>query len=247
MTLIHIARHEFRRFFVSPLAWAVLAVVQIILAVVFIEAVVEYMRTAARLGGQGVSVSNVMSQGLFGLAAVVLLLVVPLLTMRLFSEERSTGTMDLLFSAPASLTDLVLGKFLGLLGFLVIMLAIIAAMPLSLLMGTHLDIGRIFAGLLGLLLIMAAFGAAGLFVSTLTAQPTVAAVGSFGLLLLLWLARWAGHQHFAGAEAFAWLSIIDHYNHLLKGEFNTGDIAYYLLFIGTFLGLSEQRLDMERT
>lgn len=246
MSLFHIARHEFRRIFVSPLAWAVLAIVQVILGLVFIELLLNYMQSASRFGGGG-SVSHVVAGGLFGMAAVVLLLVMPLLTMRLFSEERGHGTLDLLLSAPASLTEIVLGKYLGLLGFLFIMLAITATMPFTLLLGTHLDIGRVLSGLLGLFLIMAAFGAAGLFVSTLTAQTTVAAVGSFGILLVLWLIRWAGHQHFPGAQVFTYLSIIHHYNHLLRGEFDSGDVAYYLLFIGTFLGLSLQRLDMERT
>lgn len=247
MNLFHIARHEFRRIFVSPLAWAVLAVVQVILGVMFSELVVGYLQNASRMGGGGGSVSQVVAGGLFGLAAVILLLVMPLLTMRLFSEERGQGTIDLLLSSPASLTEIVLGKYLGLLGFLLIMLAITAAMPFSLLLGTHLDIGRVCAGLLGLFLIMSAFGAAGLFVSTLTAQTTVAAVGSFGLLLLLWLLRWAGHQHFQGAAIFSYLSIIHHFNNLLKGEFDSSDVAYYLLFVATFLGLSMQRLDMERT
>jgi ABC-2 type transport system permease protein len=109
-----------------------------------------------------------------------------------------------------------------------------------------LDLGRIAAGLLGLFLMMAAFGAAGLFVSSLTEQPTVAAVGSFGLLLLFWLVHWVGYQDFRFSAAFHYLSLIGHYDSMLSGAFETSDLAYYLLFIAVFIGLTVQRLDMER-
>ncbi len=170
----------------------------------------------------------------------------PLLTMRLFSEERRTGSLDLLMSAPASLTEIVLGKFLGLTGFMMAILALIALMPLSLLPATALDLGRVAAGLMGLALIMCAFGAAGLFMSSLTDQPTVAAVGSFGLLLLLWLVHWVGYQEFAFSGVFHYLSLIGHYDSMLRGVFKSSDVIYYLLVTSVFLGLTVQRLDMER-
>ncbi|MHC5833519.1 MAG: ABC transporter permease, partial [Nostoc sp.] len=91
-----------------------------------------------------------------------------------FSEERKSGSLTLLLAAPVTLTELVVGKFLGLCGFFLVLLALLAAMPLTLLIGTPLDLGRIAAGLFGLGLLMAAFGAAGLFISTLTKEPTIA-------------------------------------------------------------------------
>src|SRR3546814_20038973 len=113
----------------------------------------------------------------------------PLMTMRLFAEERKTGAITLLFSAPVSLTEIVLGKFLGVLGFIAVVIVLMALMPLSLAWSTNMDWGRVAAGLLGLFLLMMSFGAVGLFVSSCTREPTIAAVGSFGLLLVLSIGR----------------------------------------------------------
>lgn len=245
MKIWPIAAHEMRRIFVSPLAWAVLAVVQVLLGLVFVMSLRDYAN-APDLGENPPGVSEVVGGALFGFSAIVLLLVMPLLTMRLFSEERRSGSLDLLMSAPASLTEIVLGKFLGLGGFLLVMLALIAVMPLSLLASTPLDVGRVAAGLLGLALVMSAFAAAGLFMSSLTEQPTVAAIGTFGLLLLLWLVHWVGYQDFAFSGAFQYLSLIGHYDSMLRGVFESSDVVYYLLVTAVFLGLTVQRLDMER-
>jgi ABC-2 type transport system permease protein len=94
---------------------------------------------------------------------------------------------------------------------------------------------------------MMSFGAAGLFVSSLTREPTLAAVGSFGLLLLVWLINiLAYNDSIPFRELFAYLSLIDHYESLRRGVFNTEDVVYYGLFTALFLGLTVQRLDMER-
>ena len=240
-----IARNEMRRIFVSPLAWAVLAVVQLIMGFVFINLLIDYARNAD-MGDQFSGVADYIGAGLYGFATIVLLLVMPLMTMRLFSEERKSGSLTLLLSSPASLIEIVLGKFLGLVSFMAALLVLMAAMPLSLWFGTALDVGRIGAGLLGLFLMMMAFGAAGLFVSSLTKEPTIAAVGGFGLLLLVWLLQILAYQDIPFAEVFGWLSLIGHYDSLRRGIFNTGDVAYYLLFTATFLWLTVQRLDLER-
>ncbi|MFP5356948.1 MAG: ABC transporter permease [Gammaproteobacteria bacterium] len=240
-----IAGAELRRIFLSPLAWAVLAVVQFILGFVFINVLFEYALNPSR--SEYFGVSDYVAGSVFGFATILLLMVMPLMTMRLFSEERKSGTLTLLFSAPVSLTEVVLGKFLGLLGFIAALLALMALMPLALLPATNLDLGRIAAGLLGLFLLMMSFGAAGLFVSSLTREPTLAAVGSFGLLLLVWLINiLAYNDSIPFRELFAYLSLIDHYESLRRGVFNTEDVVYYGLFTALFLGLTVQRLDMER-
>lgn len=245
MNILTIARNELRRIFVSPLAWAVLAVVQLILGFVFINLLIDYARNA-EFTDQFTGVADYMGGGLYGFATIILLLVVPLMTMRVFSEERRSGSLTLLLSSPASLIEIVLGKFLGLAGFLLALLVLLALMPLSLLPGTDLDLGRIGAGLLGLFLMMLAFGAAGLFVSSLTREPTIAAVGGFGLLLLVWLIQILSYQEIPFAEVFGYLSLIGHFDSLRRGIFDTADVAYYLLFIVFFLWLTVQRLDLER-
>lgn len=241
-----IARHELRRIFVSPLAWSVLGVVQLILGFVFLLVLIDYANNPQLATDEFTGVADYVGGQLFGFATIVLLLVMPLMTMRLFSEERKSGSIDLLHSAPVSLTEVVLGKYLGLVGFMLALLGLIALMPLSLLFGTDLDVGRIFAGLLGLLLMMLAFGAAGLFVSTLTKEPTIAAVTGFGLLLIVWLMQILAYQDLPFAEVFSYLSLVGHYEALQRGVFDSSDVVYYLLFTGLFLWLAVQRLDLER-
>ncbi len=242
-----IARNELRRMFLSPLAWVILAVVMAILAFMFLSSVQYFVMIQSRLLSMGSEdgVTAVVVAPLLGNAAVVLLLVAPLVSMRLVADERRNKTLSLLFSAPVSMTEIVLGKYLSLVAFLWLILAMVALMPLSLLAGGTLDFGLFGAGLLGLALLLAAFAAVGLFMSTLTQNQSVAAVGTFGLLLLFWILDWAGRG--SGASGIlGYLSILNHYEPFLQGIFDTSDAAYLVLFILTFLMLSIRRLDMDR-
>jgi len=248
MMIFTIAGREIKSLFLSPLAWAILAVVQMILAYVFLIGIDQFIEVQPRLTGisDAPGITDIIAAPLFGTGAVVLLLVAPLLTMRLVSEEHRNRTLSLLLSAPVSMTEIILGKYLGILLFMLVMLGMVAAMPLSLLVGGSLDLGKLGGGVLGLGLLLAAFSAAGLFMSTLTTQPTVAAISTFGLLLLLWIIDWTSGAHAEVSSALQYLSLTRHYEPLLKGLFNSVDIAYYLLFIVTFLVLSVRRLDAER-
>jgi ABC-2 type transport system permease protein len=243
-----IAARELRSLFLSPLAWAILAVVQFILAYLFLAQIDAYLalqpRLAAIEGAPGVS--DIIVAPLLADAGIVLLLITPLMTMRVLSEERRNRTLTLLFSAPVSMTEIIIGKYLGILAFFLILLGLLALMPLSLLLGTSLDLGKLAAGLLGLSLLLAAFSAIGLFMSSLTEQPTVAAISTFGLLLLLWIIDWAGNSGNETSGLFAYLSMLRHYETLLNGLFNSTDVAYYLLLTVMFLGLSIRRMDADR-
>ena len=194
--LLTIAGRELRSLFLSPLAWAILATVQFIIAYLFLSQVDAYLmlqpRLAAIEGAPGVA--DLVIAPLLGNAAIILLLITPMITMRVLIEERRNRTISLLFSAPVSMTEIILGKYLGVLGFFLVLLAMIALMPLSLLAGTELDLGKLAAGLLGLTLLLAAFSAIGLYMSAHTDQPTIAAISTFGLLLLLWIIDWAGNS-----------------------------------------------------
>lgn len=241
-----IARHELRRLFLSPLAWTILGVVLFILAWMFLQSVQNFLTIQSQLLGMGgeYGLTEVVVMPLLGNAAVVLLLVTPLISMRLVTEERRYRTLPLLFSAPLSMTEIVLGKYLGLLAFLLLLTALIALMPLSLLLGGGLDLGMFAAGLLGFALLLGGFAAVGLFMSTLTQHQTIAAVGTFGVLLFFWLLDWTGTG--SGGGALPYLSLLNHYEPFLKGVFDTRDAVYHLLFIATFLSLSVRRLDMDR-
>ena len=243
-----IAARELRSLFLSPLAWSILAVTLFILAYLFLSQIEAYINLQPRLatleGAPGVA--DIVVAPLFADAAVVLLLITPLVTMRVLSEERRNRTLTLLLSAPLSMTEIVVGKYLGVLSFFLILLALLVLMPLSLLAGTELDMGKLAAGMLGLVLVIAAFTAIGVYMSSLTEQPTVAAVTTFGLLLLLWIIDWAGNKQMDDNGALAHLSMLRHYEPLLKGLFSSADVAYYLLLIVLFIGFSIRRLDATR-
>ena len=242
-----IAGRELRSIFLSPLAWVILAVIQGLCAYFFLLYVDLFLQLQPRIAAvpSGPGITDIIIAPLYSTAATVLLLIVPLLTMRLVSEERRSQTLSLLISAPVSMTEIILGKFVGVFCFVLIMLIFIALMPLSLLAGGSLDLGIWFSGLLGLLLLLATFCSVGLYISTLTSQPTVAAIVSFGLLLLLWILNLAGSAGSSG-ELFTYLSMLSHYQALLQGNFNSADIIYYLLLTGLCLILSVHRLDADR-
>jgi ABC-2 type transport system permease protein len=243
--ILSIALRELRGMFLSPLAWSVLAVTQLILAWSFFTQIDFFFNIQPELTTMpnAPGVTDLVVMPTFEIASIILLMVTPLLTMRLISEERRSGTITLLLSSPVSMTEIVLGKFLGIVLFMFIFIAMISMMPLSLLMGTELDLGKLAAGIFALFLLLSAFSAAGLFLSSLTENPVVAAISSLGLLLLLWIiSSNAGDS----TAALSQLSLLNHFAPMLRGLINTADIAYFVLFIATFLLLTIKQLDSQR-
>ena len=244
--IITIALRECRSLFMSPLAWTVLAVVQFILAWIFFAQIDNFFALQPQLQSlkSAPGVTDLVAAPLFNITSIVLLMVTPLMTMRLISEERRSGTIQLLMSSPASMTVIVLGKYLGMMMFFSVFILQISLMPLSLYMGTELDTGKLIAGFLALFLLIAAFVAVGLYLSSLTDNPSVAAVASFGLLLLLWIIN--TNTQGGTSNLFDYISLIKHSNAIIRGVINSQDIIYFILFITTFLGLSIRQLDSYR-
>lgn len=241
-----IALRELRVLFLSPMAWFILASVTGLVAWLFLAQVDSYLQMQPRLAGlsNAPGVTDLVVAPALASSAIILLLVTPVLTMRVLSEERRSGTIALLRSAPVSSAQILVGKFLGLLLFQTLLIALIGVMPLSLLMGTELDLGKLFSGLLGLWLMSGAFISAGLFVSACTDQPLVAAVGGFALLLMFWIVDQAGETGAGGVLDY--LSIMTHLQPMLLGLVDTADLAYFGLFMLLFLGLSVHRLEAQR-
>ncbi|MDH5184918.1 MAG: ABC transporter permease subunit [Gammaproteobacteria bacterium] len=250
MNIFTLASRELRSLFLSPLAWSILAVVQFLYAYLFMGRLEGFLQIQARLSlmEKAPDVTELVIIPVFANIATILLLVIPLLTMRLISEERRSRSLSLLLSAPLSMSEIILGKYLGLLGFILCLLLLLLLTPLSLLGSGSLDFGLLFSAWLALLLLAAAFAAAGLFMSSLTQYPTLAAITSFGLLLLLWLFNMAANNvgDDGSTSVLAYLSLLTHYENLIRGVINSADILYYLLFITGFLVLSIRRLDGER-
>jgi len=242
MMAFTIAWRELLNLFLSPLAWVLLAVIQAVFAWLFLLQVQNFMLNPSGVEG----VTDRVSAYFYSTCSIIMLLVVPLLSMRLISEERRSGSLALLSSAPVRMSEVVLGKFLGLMGFLAVLVGISALMQLSLAVGTHLDYLKLMSCVLGLLLLLGAFAAAGLYMSTLTLQPVVAGISSFGLLLFLWIIGDMGRNGAAYSPVLRYLSLGGHYSAFLRGVFDSSDAIYYLLFMGAFLALSIRRLDSAR-
>jgi len=243
--IISIALRELRSMFLSPLAWTVLAVIQLVLAWSFFTQVDFFFNIQSQLATlpNAPGVTDLVVMPTFEVASIILLMVTPLLTMRLISEERRNGSIALLLSSPISMSEIVLGKFVGIVLFMLIFIIMISLMPLSLLMGTELDLGKLAAGMFALMLLLSAFSAAGLYLSSLTNNPVVAAISSFGLLLLLWIINSNAGD---ASNALGQLSLLGHFAPMLRGLIDTADIAYFILFIATFLLLTIRQLDSQR-
>ncbi|BCM24468.1 ABC transporter permease [Methyloradius palustris] len=244
--IINIARKELKSLFSSPMGWVVLALLQFIFGLFFQEQINEYFQTMSGIvrPEERLGVTEFIGNNIFGIASFIMLFAVPLLSMRMISDERRQQTLTFLFSAPLSLTDIVLGKFFGLVTFLSISILLVVAMMLSLNFWSDVDLGYILANAIGLWFLVASFCALGVYVSSLTQQPVVAAIISFIALFALLIL-----DHFSGADTdspIAYLSLMKHFQPFSRGLVDTRDFAYFFLFIITFLTLTVRRLDADR-
>ncbi|MGR8981269.1 MAG: ABC transporter permease subunit [Gammaproteobacteria bacterium] len=243
-----IAGHELRTQFLSPLAWTLLSILQFLFAFQFLIQVDTFAQLQPQLaemeGGPGLT--DIVVTRLFGNAGIILLLVTPLLTMRLICEERRNKTLSLLLSAPVDNSDIIIGKYLGCTGLVFLIVLLTSLMPLSLLSGGFLDFGKLITNILALLLLVGAFIAAGLYMSCISGHPIIAAMASFGLLLLLWILDWSAGMENERGNLFEYLSILRHFQNIQSGLISSVDIMYFLLFTLTFIVLSIRRLDSDR-
>jgi len=174
---------------------------------------------------------------------ITLLLLAPALTMRLFAEERKIGTIELLMTSPVTDAQVVLGKFLGSVAFYLILLVLTLQYPIVLFIVGNPDRGPIISGYIGLILFGAAFLSVGLLLSTTTKSQVVAFVSTFVILLMLYLLSWGAEGRTTGlARVLNYLSLNQHLENFAKGVIDTGDVIFYLTFIGLCLFLSVRSL-----
>ncbi len=239
-----IAQRELRSLFAMPSTWFVLAALQFIFAWFFLarlEAFLEIQPKLAQLANPP-GVTLTVAAPLFNTAALLLMMLVPMFTMRLIAEERRNQTLALLLSSPLSGRHIVLGKFTGLLIFLLSLTATLPAMIYTLSMGTHLDHGLVFANYIGLSLLTASFVALGLYISALTSQPVIAAIGALAVLVGLWLADIGA----PAASPWHQLSPLYHFQNFNAGLIDSTDTAFFVLFTSVFLLLAMKRLHNNR-
>jgi ABC-2 type transport system permease protein len=236
-----ITKKELRSQLTSPIASVVIAVF-LVLSGFFFSNLIRWFNVLSLQVAQNPAYYNQLNINqqvfapLFHNMSIVLLLLIPLLTMRLFAEEKKIGTEELLFTSPLSVAQIILGKYLASLLILLGML-ILAALPagFAFLFGNP-EVLPFLTGFLGLFLMGAAFIALGIFFSSLTENQIIAAVLTFGCLLLFWILNWA-----SASASGLWKGVLDytsilgHFDNLTLGILDTTDIVYYLSFI--FFGL----------
>ncbi|MFH1754358.1 MAG: ABC transporter permease [Candidatus Latescibacterota bacterium] len=250
--MIAIYRRELFYFFNSIIAYVVITIF-ILLAGYFFYNLLAYFNLVSmqamqnpHIAGQ-LSLTQIVIQPLFGNMSIILLLILPLLTMRLLSEERKTGTAELLFSYPISDWDVILGKFFATLTVYAAMLALTLLYPLLLVKYASPELGAIFTCYIGLFLMGMAFIAMGLFFSCLGENQIVAGVLTFGLGLLFLIIGWV--TPFVSSTmgiVLNQISILVHFEPFSKGIIDTNDVIYYLLFSTFFLFLSSRVLESNR-
>jgi ABC-2 type transport system permease protein len=251
-----IFRKELRAYFVSPIAYAVIAIFLIISGYFFYslirqfgEASLYYFQQASmmRQAPPPMNLNEWVVRPFFLNTSVVVLFLMPLITMRLLAEERKAGTIELLFTSPVTDFQVAAGKFLAAFGLYATLIGTTFVYMLVLELFGQPDWGPIVSGYLGLLLMGAAFLALGLLVSSLTENQIVAGTISFGLFLMLWVIQWA--SSFAGpsfGKVLEYLSVVSHFEDFGKGVLDTRDVIFYLSVITVGFYLTLQSLESFR-
>lgn len=196
---------------------------------------------------QLLNINETVIRPLFGSISIILLLMTPLLTMRLFAEEKKTGTIELLLTFPINDIDVVLGKYLACFVVLLSMVLLTITYPVLLVILGEPEVVPIATGYFGLVLIGGAAISLGIFTSSLTENQIVSASMSFGILFFFWLISYSVPLVSAGLGQFlGYLSLNEHIASLSKGVVDSEDIIYYLCFIVLFLFLTLRSLETKR-
>jgi ABC-2 type transport system permease protein len=246
-----IVQKEWRHYFGSPIAYVALFVWSILFGGFFylsLDVFMQMSQSGQRFGGN-LSLNDLVVSRVLQNMCVVALFLTPMLTMRLFAEEKRQGTIELLATAPLTDWQIVMGKFLGALCLYATM--ILAGFLNFLVLWRYAtsppDWRPVLTGALALLLLGSAFIALGLFISTLTANQIVAGTLTFGALLLLWILGWLDNPAATGiAKWVGQLGLINHVEDLLKGVLDLKHVVFYVSFTAFGLFLAHQSVESQR-
>ena len=249
--VLAIAHKELKSYFSTPIAYIVIGFFALLFGYFFYVMLVIFNQQSLQLGGLegggNVDINQQLIRPLFLNASVILLFVLPLVTMRTYSEEKRSGTIELLLTSPVTDVEIILGKFLGALTLYAAMLAI-----------TVIHVGLLFSygnpewkvvvmGYRGLLLMGGCFISVGLLISSLTKNQIVSGMVTFAVFLLLWVINWPAS--FAGPQMqniLNYLSITDHFDDFTKGILDTKHLVYYFSVMAFGLFLTARSVDTER-
>ncbi len=253
-----VAGRELRGLFVSPVAYAVLALFAILAGVFFVLTTVAFNDGIVRLQQfqafdqlQQINLNEHLIGPFYDSMAFMLLLLLPAVTMGFFASEKTNGTQELLLTSPLTIWDVVLGKFAAAALFVGLLVLLVGSFPALLFVYGEPEVGKTLAGLLGMLLVGWTYVAIGSFASSLTRSQVVGFLITFVLLLCMLLLPAISDLGVAGdAQALGavlrWLSTGVHFQDLIKGLMDTADLAYFVVVIGSFLLLTKASVESVR-
>jgi len=241
-----LCKKEIKTYFMSPIAYVVIAVFLVLVGFFFHSLITWFNSQAMQLVRnpnyyQQLNINQMVYTPLFHNISIILLLVIPLLTMRLLAEEKKIKTDELLYTSPISINQIILGKYFASLFVLAVMLLLTGIYSLFTFSYGNPELIPLLCGYLGLFLMGMAFMAIGLFYSSITENQIVAAVLTFGTLLLFWILNWAAFSASGlWKDVLNYLSFFQHFSDITRGILDTTDIVYYLSisFFGLFLSHS---------
>jgi ABC-2 type transport system permease protein len=248
--VLAIAGKELRGYFSSPIAYVVIGLFALIFGWFFYVPLSFFNRQSMQMSmgmGGSLNINQMLIAPMLTNAGVVILFLMPMITMRTYAEEKRSGTMELLLTSPVTDTQIILGKFLGVLGLYGAILAVtLIHIAILFIYGTPAW-KPVVTGYIGLFLMGASFLSIGLLISSLTKNQIVAGIATFAVVLMLWVINWMGS--FVGPTAQAvlgHLSITDHLEDFARGVLDTKHFVYYLSFIAFGLFLTAKAVDSER-
>jgi ABC-2 type transport system permease protein len=275
--VLAIAWREIRTYFTSPLAYVVIGVFVALSGYIFWTHLVLYSELCLRYGGSPyfqnqLNVNDRVIRPLFGSMGVIFLLMTPVVSMRLFAEEKKSGTAELLFTCPVTTAQVILGKFLGAASLFVVMIGVTITYPLLILASnTSPEMKPTLVGYLGVFLMALSFLSLGLLISAMTENQIIAAVGAFGASLGFWILPWiAESATITLASIMNWatlgvweklhlglggptlgdfltkLSFINHLEDFRKGLLDTEHLVFYVSVVFFSLFLTQRVVDSQR-
>ncbi|HKT79848.1 MAG TPA: ABC transporter permease [Vicinamibacterales bacterium] len=249
--ILAIARKELRSYFASPIGYVLVGLWAFLFGYFYYFILEAFVRSSMQMPGMGgmqtMNINQDLLRPLMYNATILVLFVLPGVTMRTYSEEKRSGTIELLLTSPLTDFEIIMGKFLGAMALYSIMLMV-----------TWIHIGMLYlygspewkplvVAYLGLLLLGGCFIAIGLFISSLTRNQVISFMVTFSIFLLLWVISWSANS--AGpttSEIIRYVSIVDQFDDFGKGVLDTTHLVYYVSFITFGLFLTAKSVDSER-
>jgi len=251
--ILAIANKELRSYFAGPIAYIAIGLWALLYGYFFIAILQFFVRQSMQMGQMGMggpqsmNVNQQLIRPLLQNVTIMILFVMPMVTMRTYSEEKRSGTIELLLTSPLSDFQIIMGKFLGAMALYALMLAVTTIHIALLFVYGRPELRPILTAYLGLFLLGGCFISLGLLISSLTRNQIVAGMLTFAIFLLLWIITWIGS--FSGPavdQLTQYLSIIDHLEDFSKGVIDTKHLIYYVSFITFGLFLTAKSVDSER-